>query len=476
MGNEVTNMNHTYSYDQFNHDAYGVTDPQKIWTCRCGAPKKRWQPVCRDCNPTQPELNPVAENKEKQVDKKNSLSYRNIKEKLLCKIEIQSDPGIMIDYTEHLIFTKNQNNITYTCVMRTILDHLHKMKHPMKFRINKIERLNKISVSNSNLERRIIVLNANNSATDDDQDVLELSVAMDRYHHQTLSKTITCEQLKSKNSQNPMDCSIYATMKGKYKWNEQNLKHLTNFTHFNDDYNQKTPCRYYDECKAYKRLEQGGNELSDKCHIELYRHPPRNRNIKLSQNINPLKINQDEQQVQGIYQPTDNDKKIYYWNDCDGFLSALLAEIEKNGYKADLCLECGINDDCKHDDASLLKIVKNKMNDRRHKLRGKVLNKAEMLSLILYTGCECNYDFCKTQRSGNYNKWKWFDYCLYQAIYKLSVVECGSFSVFTGLNKVKLDKRTIKRAYFVTYVSTSWIKTVAESFINNDGMIIEIDK
>ena len=88
-------------------------------------------------------------------------------------------------------------------------------------------------------------------------------------------------------------------------------------------------------------------------------------------------------------------------------------------------------------------------------------------------GCDCNYSLCKTQRNGHYHTWKWFDYCLWLAIYELSFVERGSFSVFSGLNGVKMDKKSVKEGYFVTYVSSSWRKEVCKAFMNGDGMIIE---
>eukprot|EP01083_Nonionella_stella_P246949 856776_1 len=100
-----------------------------------------------------------------------------------------------------------------------------------------------------------------------------------------------------------------------------------------------------------------------------------------------------------------------------------------------------------------------------------------MLSLILYTGCECNYDLCASQRDGDYSKWKWFDHCLYEAIRRLSQRERGCFSVYSGLNNVKLPTKSVKCGYFKTYVSTAWNKDVAQAFMGNDkGMIINIDK
>ena len=82
---------------------------------------------------------------------------------------------------------------------------------------------------------------------------------------------------------------------------------------------------------------------------------------------------------------------------------------------------------------------------------------------------------CVSQRSGNYDKWKIFDICLYKAIEALSAKECGSFTVFSGLSNVKLDKKLVKNGYFKTYVSASWNDKVANAFLKGkDGMIIQI--
>ena len=256
------------------------------------------------------------------------------------------------------------------------------------------------------------------------------------------------------------------------------MQHLNEFNHFLDEFNEKEKCKYGQKCNAFIRLSLGGNRLDDKCHIKLYNHPPRNnRQIKLSKNINSFIINTNYKQNHPVYEPTQIDKIIYKYNDNDGYINALIKEVIKNGYKYDLCLECNIGDKCKHSKLSLLSIVDEKLNHIRHKQIGKPLNKGEILSLILYTGCECNYNLCSSQRNGNYKKWIWFDYCLFYAIRKLSKKEKGSYKLYSGLNKVKLNKKEIKEGYFVTYTSTSWSKEVAKHFMGNDqGMIIQIDK
>ena len=124
----------------------------------------------------------------------------------------------------------------------------------------------------------------------------------------------------------------------------------------------------------------------------IYRHPPRTRHIKLSENIHSLIFNKSADQNAPIYIPTAKDKTKYGYNEDSkfGFTSALIKEVIKNGYKYDLCLRCKAGDHCKHDvyhsQHSILKVVENKMKDHRHKLLECPLNLDNMLALILYTG------------------------------------------------------------------------------------------
>ena len=262
--------------------------------------------------------------------------------------------------------------------------------------------------------------------------------------------------------------------------------------------------------------------LEDRCHMKLYRHPPRmRRQIKMAEN-SPFILNKTILQNEPLHTDTaekekrknhktqksvfsvgldwireiEDEEQLYDMR--DGYLKALMKEVCKNNYKYDLCLKCNKRDldiksnwisraRCPHDvykenEDTLLSIVNEKMKHYRHKAVDEPLTRDNMLALLLYTGGECNYDLCGSQRKGDYNKWKWFDYCLYGAIEKLSAVETGNYPLYSGLRNVKLNNTKIENAYFVTYVSSSWKKTVAESFmsVNVDGgdvsgMMIEID-
>eukprot|EP01084_Bolivina_argentea_P202571 346095_1 len=320
-----------------------------------------------------------------------------------------------------------------------------------------------------------------------------------KYIHKVSKKHIRCPNMKKLQTKNPLKCPIYHSMKQNYEFNETNLNHLQQFSHFQNDFDEKPECKYGNECKTYIRSERGQdqNRIDDKCHMTIYRHPPRTRQIKLAENVHSMIINKyldnglkyeptaedDEKYGMERYDP-DTDYAEPWWcnknDEKDAWLQALITEVIDNGFKNDLCLKCGKEDECKHDvhksRYSILKIVDQKMECNRHILMGRPLNRDNMLALILYTGCDCNYDLCATQRKGDYQKWKWFDYCLYEAIFKLRCNETGSFFVYSGLNGVKMDKKKIKNGYFATYVSASWKKEVSQAFMGNEGMIIQIDE
>ena len=252
------------------------------------------------------------------------------------------------------------------------------------------------------------------------------------------------------------------------------------FTHLRDDFKDKPACCFKDECRQFLKVEQGGNNVSDLCHMKLYRHPPRSRRVYLAENVRAMIVNQEKRNL-----PRDdtsswthswhmhedeaerNRKFEQGWHIGRDNLQLLLAEVRKNGFASDLVLENG---------SSILGIVNKKIKHPRHFAMGSPLSDVGMLALVLYTGCDCNYDLCKSQRSGDYQKWKYFDRFLGQAIKTLSYRERGSFAVFTALDKVMLENEEIECGWFPTYVSTSWLEPVAMDFVRNTGMLIEIDQ
>jgi len=99
-------------------------------------------------------------------------------------------------------------------------------------------------------------------------------------------------------------------------------------------------------------------------------------------------------------------------------------------------------------------------------------------AISLYCAGDCYAQFGKDQMNFNYDKWKWMDYCLQQAIEILSRHERREESkeyLYSGLNKVKFNKiqEEIKEGYFVNYVSTSDDFEVAQMFRGDEGCILK---
>jgi len=50
-----------------------------------------------------------------------------------------------------------------------------------------------------------------------------------------------------------------------------------------------------------------------------------------------------------------------------------------------------------------------------------VKSRAQMLAIVLYTGCDCNYAMCAAERSGDYDTWRWFSWLLGEALRRLQL-------------------------------------------------------
>lgn len=325
-------------------------------------------------------------------------------------------------------------------------------------------------------------------------------------------------------------CPVYNNFI-KYVYSEDGLKHMSLYNHCDLKFK---PCRYGVECKAYIRLVNNGYRLDDRCHVCVYAHPPRGRqeyqdlddkvypfiagDRDTAWGINEDNLDEKDEHTKKHYTkfvrdwsyPQDTtittmnalkncdlekeDKKVnkYLGKSFKVFLNTyskykdmitkksdlislclLIQEIHKNSnqsgsaktgdWKKDLVTTNG---------KTLIDIVNDVYMDHpKHVKIGKPLNYAEMLSIVLYTGTECNYAMCKSQREGDYQTWPVFDYCLNNAIHKLSDHETGEYTVFSGVGKCQLDfKKMNQNAYYMTtFVSTSWKMDVAKEFLDMNG-------
>ena len=384
---------------------------------------------------------------------KTSLAALNPTSKQIIKIPID-------------IITNNHTSNRYHCkfdvyalynkteimdnILNTIIDHINKKYSPVNFRIFKITGKNSFIPFNLFFDtgmHRIInhkITNYNKNKIEKTGLQLEIMV---NFQYSKSDDAKKCPYIDK--ADDVLKCSIYYAIKVKNEYTQEYLNHLIKFNHLKQE-----SCKYHTNCPSFKNLENGMNDIKDSCHMYLYKHPPRSNRIqKLSSNVNSLIVNKKNKHNHKIYEPTLFDKEKYKFNAQDGFLYALIEEVKLNGFENDLKY-------------IRLDEIDNKLHCDKHKLLGSPLNRGQMLSLILYCGYQCNFDLCMSQRNGNYNKWKWFDYLLYKSIFTLSSCQTGNFAVYSGLNNVKLNTKEIELGYFVTYVSTSWKKDVAKSFIN----------
>eukprot|EP01084_Bolivina_argentea_P173521 300571_1 len=403
--------------------------------------------------------------------------------------KVTNEKTIQIPITIHgVIETKFKTKFPFTSstTISQLFKHICDRYSPKLYKIKTIEK-NSFITKNSDdmhswstkyhqIEKKLLI---DYNQNDINKLGLKIHMSLQKYVHNVKQDVITCPHMKSNKNMNDnaahgaLQCPIYTAMKIGYQFTEQNLNHLGEYQHFNDEFKEKSACKYNQKCRSWIRCENQENKIADLCHLKLYRHPPKDdEEISIAENINTLIINTKSHQNNPIYEPTNYDDNKYKYNNKDGYLHALIEEVVSNGYKNDLCL----NEECKHSDYSLLTVVDQKLKCARHKIMGEPLRRDHMLALILYTGCECNYDLCKSQRHGDFNKWKWFDLCLWNAICKINKIEKGQFKVYTGLNNVKLNRKSIKNGYFVTYVSTSWKRYVSEKFMGDTGMIIQCDE
>ncbi len=196
---------------------------------------------------------------------------------------------------------------------------------------------------------------------------------------------------------------------------------------------------------------------------------------------NPVKFFTKKEEYVPIYRPTPDERA--------SLSLELMKEVIANGFIDDL-LYGSLTRDAPIDVLNLkmrdlktfqiMRVVEAKMAHPWHKKMGDpLINKpAFMLSLILCTDGECNYDLCQSQRDGNYEKWKIFDFCLDSAIRILSKCESfdRDFPLFCGLRHVKFHESIVESGFFPTYLHASKSKHVAVRFRGKRGVLFKIEK
>eukprot|EP01083_Nonionella_stella_P259121 885046_1 len=171
-------------------------------------------------------------------------------------INVKIDGDVEDKFVIHSVYGKEQK---LKQIFNKITNHLNKKHDPVKYEIDCIK-------CESFTGYGSLTGDANKFITEYDRNDIKnkgLSVRVGvNYNHQVRNVSISCPEMKRLGTADPMKCSVYREMKESYKYCAANLSHSDQYTHLTDEYGAKTECRYKDECKAYKRLENGGNALN----------------------------------------------------------------------------------------------------------------------------------------------------------------------------------------------------------------------
>ena len=220
---------------------------------------------------------------------------------------------------------------------------------------------------------------------------------------------------------------------------------------------------------ATSALQEGGFELEDWCHVQLYQHAQ----VRQKADFNHFTLNDEFDQNVPLYYVAATEKQQTGHKDEDGFLRMLIKEVVGNGFEAALCFS-GSEEKKDDEEYPVMMIVAEKLQCRSHRRMGSPLDKGEILALLLYTAGDCNYELCKAQRSGDYATWKWFDRAVFDQVAAKNcrlrlfqdvcehLVDEGHRSVLHGRNGMlfEIDGRFRERA---VCCDISWIFKFGQS-------------
>lgn len=317
--------------------------------------------------------------------------------------------------------------------------------------------------------------------------------------------------------ENGSDCFLFRSLL-EYVEDPVALSHAEVHTH------PVKPCMYGAECRAWLRLCNNGCRMDDRCHVVCYSHPARKRADMGERGTSIAKyVEGDVNYGMGEYDFYGGDVcvvcKRVISSQCWGHLSRnrlcarsnvhvhcccapdrsnLSSFIADNGlnefsprsYASTLvggtsCALCnrlqqGLEQEVERngfgdalvcpDGSPLSRIVSEKLAHPRHLAMRSPLTYEMMLSIILYTGCDCYSDLRQCQREGDFEKWRCFSTSLSSAINLLARSDSVPLpsELFHGLANVKMDEN-LTRFLANTFMSFSWDRGVSEGFINDNG-------
>ena len=310
--------NHLYSYKtRYKKTLTEKIDLSSFSSVRVSKVSNRWKfKLISDHNATSRTFTTYSEDSVKFIDWLDCLQQTK-----LLRIEMEdlmndnfinitvtiTGPGKVLQkdkYTTQLKVEYSEET-KLSVLFRSVVDFIEGKIHPQRILINEIYEQ---SFTGGIQSRQEIESIAKLSVTEFDvKDIilggLQLDYVIKPYPHTIIHSAVTCKHMRKLNSENPLHCPIYHSMMQQNEFSQENLTHLTRYTHFKNEYDEKPECKDKTECKSHIRQESIGNSIEDRCHMKLYRHPPRSRTIKLTENVKELVINQYRKKNAPLFKP-----------------------------------------------------------------------------------------------------------------------------------------------------------------------------
>ncbi|CAF3426128.1 unnamed protein product [Rotaria sp. Silwood2] len=255
--------------------------------------------------------------------------------------------------------------------------------------------------------------------------------------------------------------------------------------HMDENRHEKIVCQYGTECDSFLRLKESGYQEQDVAHCAIYFHPAHRIALTVEENIGSRKF------ISGYEKWGYSGRIECRVSTSLGHEGALISELNKNGFGHVMCL--------KGPYTSLNDVVHAKLKHPRHVRMGSPLSHDQMLAIILYTDTPVYADlrwdeilYCKqnpflADQNWHHQKWPIFGALLDSAIRLLDINDDSENRppiVYHGLKDIELDKslfnndgrkKSDKYFKYGTFVSTSWDKEVAISFIGGKGCLLVIN-
>ncbi|ETO07197.1 G-protein beta WD-40 repeats containing protein [Reticulomyxa filosa] len=165
----------------------------------------------------------------------------------------------------------------------------------------------------------------------------------------------------------------------------------------------------------------------------------------------------------------------------NGYFADLVDEEQKETgqtIKQGLCFDSNDVDELILDDTKLTIInqIRQIYRSDMHKHMGYPLQLHHICAILLFHEGSCYKEFISDQIAFRYNKWKYSDLYLHEAIsilHKHEKREASDIEVYGGLNKVKFDvEKETKLGYFATHLYTSDDFQIAEAHRGQFGCIL----